>query len=102
MGIVGFGSQIAQILQQEIDAVQTTTERVEQIVIEIRATATCLTNLQEFLLQDTEASDNDRIFNDNGRLEIAHIVRRCNSVFRNITVLVAKAGDGVLSAVNFF
>ena len=102
VGIVGFGIQIAQILQQEIDAVQTAPERVEQIVIEIRATATGLTNLQEFLLQDTEASDDDRIFNDDGRLEIAHIVRRCNSVFRNVTVLVAKAGDGVLSAVDFF
>ncbi|KAL9132602.1 MAG: hypothetical protein Q9175_006227, partial [Cornicularia normoerica] len=88
-----FEIQIAQILQKEIDAVQTATERVEQIVIEIRATATGLTNLQDFLLQDHEASLDDRIFNDEGRIEVAHIVRRCNTVFRNITVLVAKAID---------
>ena len=102
VGIVGFGIQIAQILQKEIDAVQTATERVEQIVIEIRATATGLTNLQDFLLQDHEASLDDRIFNDEGRIEVAHIVRRCNTVFRNITVLVAKAGNAILSSVEQF
>ena len=31
VGIVGFGIQIAQILQKEIDIIQTATERVEQI-----------------------------------------------------------------------
>ena len=102
VGIVGFGIQIAQILQKEIDAIQTATERVEQIVIEIRATATGLTNLQDFLLQDQEASVDDRIFNDEGRVEVAHVVRRCNTVFRNITVLVAKAGNGILSSVDQF
>ena len=100
VGIVGFGIQIAQILQKETDAIQTATERVEQIVIEIRATATGLTNLQDFLLEDQEASVDDRIFNDEGRVEVAHIVRRCNTVFRNITVLVAKAGNGILSSVD--
>ena len=102
VGIVGFGVQIAQILQAEIDAIQTATERVEQIVIEIRATSTGLTNLQDFLIQDSEASAVDRIFNDEGCNEVAHIVRRCNTVFRNITVLVAKAGNGVLSSVDYF
>lgn len=102
VGIVGFGIQVAQILQKEIDAIQTATERVEQIVIEIRATATGLTNLQDFLLQDHEASLDDRIFNDDGRNEITHIVRRCNTVFRNITVLVAKAGNRILSSVDQF
>ena len=102
VGIVGFGIQIAQILQKEIDAIQTATERVEQIVIEIRATATGLTNLQDFLLQDHEVSLDDRIFNDEGRTEVTHIVRRCNTVFRNITVLVAKSGNGILSSVDQF
>ncbi len=102
VGIVGFGIQIAQILQAEVDTIQTATERVEQIVIEIRATSTGLTNLQDFLIQDTEASAADRIFNDEGCNEVAHIVRRCNTVFRNITVLVAKAGNGVLSSVDHF
>ena len=102
VGIVGFGIQIAQILQAEIDAIQTATERVEQIVIEIRATSTGLTNLQKFLIQDTEASAADRIFNDEGCNEVAHIVRRCNTVFRNITVLVAKAGNAVVSSVDHF
>ena len=102
VGVVGFGIQIAQILQKEIDAIQTATERVEQIVIEIRATATGLTNLQELLLQDQKASVDDCIFNDEGRVEVAHIVRRCNTVFRNITVLVAKAGHGILSSVDQF
>lgn len=100
VGIVGFGIQIARILQQEIDTIQTATERVEQIVIEIRATSTGLTNLQDFLIQDIEASLDERIFNDEGRNEVAHIVRRCNTVFRNITVLVAKAGNGILSSVD--
>ena len=101
VGIVGFGIQIAQILQQEIDAIQTATERVEQIVFEIRATATGLTNLHEFLLEDAEAAAN-HVFNEEGRMEVSHIVRRCNTVFRNITVLVAKAGNGVLSTVDHF
>ncbi|KAK3177031.1 hypothetical protein OEA41_008357 [Lepraria neglecta] len=100
VGIVAFGIQIAQILQREIDTIQTATERVEQIVIEIRATSTGLTNLQDFLIQDIEASLDEQIFNDEGRNEVAHIVRRCNTVFRNITVLVAKAGNGILSSVD--
>lgn len=104
VGIVGFGIriQIAQILQKEIDAIQTATERVEQILIEIRATATGLTNLQELLLQDHGASLDERIFSDEGRVDVAHIVRRCNTVFRNITVLVAKAGHSMLSSVDQF
>lgn len=102
VGIVGFGIQIAQVLQAEVDTIQTAPERVEQIVIEIRATSTGLTNLQDFLIQDIEASAADRIFNDEGCNEVAHIVRRCNTVFRNITVLVAKAGNGVLSSVDHF
>ena len=101
VGIIGFGVQIAQILQKEIDEITTATERVEQIVIEIRGTATGLTNLKEFLLEDANASEN-QIFNEEGRLEVTHIVRHCNTVFRNITVLVAKAGSGVLSQVDLY
>ena len=101
VGIIGFGVQIAQILQKEIDEITTATERVEQIVIEIRATATGLTNLKEFLLEDANTRDN-QIFNDDGRLEVTHIVRHCNTVFRNVTVLVAKAGSGVLSQVDLY
>ena len=86
VGIVGFGIQIAQILQKQIDETTTATERVEQIVIEIRATATGLNNLKDFLEQDDRAGE-DRIFNDEGRLEVRHVVRHCNAVFRNITVL---------------
>ena len=101
VGIIGFGVQVAQILQKEIDEITTATERVEQIVIEVRATATGLTNLKEFLLEDATDSDN-QIFNNEGRLEVTHIVRHCNTVFRNITVLVAKSGSGVLSQVDLY
>lgn len=101
VGIIGFGVQIARILQKEINEITTATERVEQIVIEIRATATGLTNLKEFLLEDANASEN-QIFNGEGLLEVTHIVRHCNTVFRNITVLVAKAGSGVLSQVDLY
>lgn len=100
VGIVGFGIQVAKILQKEIDAIQTATERVQQIVIEIRATATGLTNLQDFLLRDHEACYDGRIFNDEGRNEVTHIAQRCNTVFRNVTVLVAKAGNAILSSVD--
>lgn len=59
-------------------------------------------NLSDFLQQDDNTSASDRIFNDEGHNEIALIVRRCNNVFRNMTVLVAKAGDAVLSNVDHF
>lgn len=59
-------------------------------------------NLSDFLQQAENTSASDRIFNDEGHNEIALIVRRCNNVFRHITVLVAKAGDAVLSNVDHF
>ena len=41
--------------------------------MEIRAIAIGLTNLQNFLLQDHEASLDDRIFNDQGRNEVPFV-----------------------------
>ena len=102
VGIVGFGLQVAQILQKEIDDITTATERVQQVVIEVRATSTGLTNLKDLLLEDASVANNNQIFNDEGRAEVSHIVRHCNVVFRNITVLVAKAGSGVLSQVDLY
>lgn len=101
VGILGFGLQLAQILQKEIDDITTATDRVQQIVIEVRATCTGLTNLKELLLQDAKDTNNN-IFNDEGRFEVSQVVRHCNTVFRNITVLVAKAGSGVLSQVDLY
>lgn len=99
VGIAGFGIKLAQILQQQVDAISTAAERVEQIAIEIRATASGLKELQRLLREDAGSSAN-RVFNDGGRMEINAIVWRCNTVFRNLTILLAKAGDGALSAVD--
>lgn len=64
-------------------AVQTATERVG---IEIRAPATRLAGLQDLLLQDRGGSFDDGIVNDEGRVEVARVVRRCGTLFRNVTV----------------
>lgn len=101
VGIAGFGIQIAQILQEEVDDITTAKERVEQLAIEIRATATGLDNLKKLLVEDANDPDN-QVFSDNGRLEVGYVVRHCNTAFRSITVIVAKAGDGVLSQVDLF
>ena len=101
VGVVGFGIQVAQILQKEVDDITTAKERVEQIVIEIRATATGLNNLKDFLIEDTDDRDN-ATFNQEGLFEVSYIIRHCNIVLRNVTVLVAKAGNGVLSQVDLF
>lgn len=101
VGVVGFGIQVAQILQKEVDDLTTAKERVQQIVIEIRATTTGLNNLKDFLLEDANDRENTA-FSEDGRLEISYIVRHCNNVFRNLTVLVAKAGNGVLSQADLF
>ncbi len=99
VGIVGFAGQLARILQKEIDDISTARERVQQIVIEIRATSTGFSNLKKLLLEDAEDTNNE-IFSSEARHEIDHHLRHCNAIFRNITVLVAKAGSGVLSQVD--
>ncbi|KAL8907497.1 MAG: hypothetical protein Q9171_005839 [Xanthocarpia ochracea] len=99
VGVVGFAGQLARILQKEIDDISTARERVQQIVIEIRATSTGFNNLKKLLLEDAENANN-QIFSSEARHEIDHHLRHCNTIFRNITVLVAKAGSGVLSQVD--
>ena len=101
VGIVGFAGQLARILQKEIDDISTARERVQQIIIEIRATSTGFTNLKKLLLEDAEDANNE-IFSSDARREIDHHLRQCNAIFRNITVLVAKAGSAVLSQVDLY
>lgn len=101
VGIVGFGIQVAQILQKQAEETKGAKDQVEQIVVEIRATTKGLDNLKQFLIEDGNDCHN-ATFNEEGRLEVSYIIRHCNTVFRNITVLVAKAGNGVLSQVDLF
>ncbi|KAL8917548.1 MAG: hypothetical protein Q9172_005804 [Xanthocarpia lactea] len=76
VGIVGFAGQLARILQKEIDDISTSTEDAEDA--------------------------NNEIFSSEARHEIDHHLRHCNTIFRNITILVAKAGSGVLSQVDHY
>ncbi|KAL8858984.1 MAG: hypothetical protein Q9178_004465 [Gyalolechia marmorata] len=99
VGIIGFGGQIARILQKEIDDISTARERVQQIVIEIHATSTGFTSLKRLLLEDADDANNE-IFSSEARHQIHHHLRHCNTIFRNIIVLVAKAGSAVLSQVD--
>ncbi|MCJ1395405.1 hypothetical protein MMC18_008291 [Xylographa bjoerkii] len=101
VGIVSLGIQIGQILQKQIDDVRNADLRLLQIVYEIGATATSLQNLQALLLQDEE-NPSERIFSRQCYQDIVSILNRCNVVFRNITVLVAKSGTAVLALVDDF
>ena len=101
VGIISLGIQLAQILQVQIDATRSADDRITQIVIEIRATASGLQSLQALLLRDAQAR-NDKIFDESGHRDIKTIVDRCNIVFRNVVTLVAKAGKAVLAIVDDF
>ena len=100
VGIISLGIQIAQILQAQINTVRDADAKLLQLVWEVQATASALSNLQDLLLEDKD-SDN-RIFNDGGHHDINCIIRRCDYVFRNITALIAKTGKAALAKVDEF
>lgn len=100
-GIVGLGIQIAQILQKQIGDVQDADDRLLQIVYEIGATTTSLQNLHELLRKD-EDNPNEQLLSQQCRNDVMNILHRCNVVFRNLTVLLAKAGKSVLAVVDDF
>ena len=100
-GIIGLGIQIARILQKEIDTVGGADGRIQQIVIELHATATNLSNLQSFLDKDSQNSIAP-ILTGEARREIAWYTQRCDSVFRKLAVLLAKSGKAVLASVDAF
>ncbi|MCJ1385968.1 hypothetical protein MMC17_009093 [Xylographa soralifera] len=101
VGIVSLGIQIGQILQKQIDDVRNADLRLLQMVYEIGATAASLQNLRALLLKDEE-NPSERIFSHQCYQDIISILSRCNVVFRNITVLVAKSGTAVLALVDDF
>ena len=101
VGIISLGIQIAQILQAQINAVRDADARLLQIVWEVQATASALSNLQDLLLEDRDDPDH-RIFSDGGHHDIDCIIRRCDYVFRTITTLIAKTGKGALAKVDEF
>ena len=89
-GIIGLGIQIAQTLQREIDTVAKADERILQIVVELHATATNLSNLQSFLDKDSE-NQSTPMLTDEARREISWYTMRCDFIFRNFAVLLAKS-----------
>ena len=101
VGVVSLGIQLAQILQQQIDSIRGADERVKEIVAELHATAASLGALQALQLRD-EQSPANKIFNETGSHAISYVVQRCNFVFRNIVVLVSKAGKEALAVVDDF
>jgi len=101
-GIISLGIQISQILQKQIDDVRNADERLLQIVHEIRGTAAALASLQDILVEEEKRGFNRRIFSVRGRRDIWDAVTRCNGIFRNIAVLLAKADRAVLAQVDEF
>ena len=101
VGIVSLGLQLYQIVQVQLDDVRHADESLFQLVEQIRGTAHSLSQLREIILSDEE-SPSDRILGDEGYKELARIVSRCEVVYRNIVVLVAKAGRTALAAVDDF
>ena len=101
VGIISLGIQLAQILQQQIDSVRDADHRVREIVAELDATASSLSAVQDLQLRDRENSG-DRIFNETGSQAISKIIQQCDVVYRNIVVLVSKAGKEALIAVDNF
>ena len=102
VGIISLGIQVSMILQKQVDDVLDAPEKVSQMIIEVKATAAGLTDLQDLLLQDKISGDNDKIFSQQGKDAINFVVQRCDLVFRNIVVLIAKAGKAVLAQVDDF
>ncbi|MCJ1467519.1 hypothetical protein MMC07_006144 [Pseudocyphellaria aurata] len=100
VGIVSLGMELARILQGQIDQIATAKDRLSQFVFEVKATALALTNLQDVLLSTRNAED--RLFSDRGYDDIKMVVDRCTIVYRNIAVLISKAGAACLANVDDF
>lgn len=100
VGIVSLGFELARVLQGQIDQISTAKDRLEQFVFEIKATALALTDLQDLLL--STRNPEDRLFNDNGYDAINLVVDRCTIVYRNVAVLISKAGAACLANVDDF
>lgn len=100
VGIVSLGMELARILQGQIDQIATAKDRLSQFVFEVKATALALTNLQDVLL--STRNPEDRLFNDRGYDDIKLVMDRCMIVYRNIAVLISKAGAACLANVDDF
>ncbi|KAL9124393.1 MAG: hypothetical protein Q9217_006274 [Psora testacea] len=99
-GIVSLGIQVAQILQKEIDAIASAEERLQQMVIELQATAHCLQDLEDFFVRDQATTE--PIINDQGKRDFGSVIQQCNLVFRRVTTIIAKAGRAVLATIDDF
>ena len=93
VGVIALGIQTAQILQKEIDAVLGADQRIQQMVIEIQATAHFLNDLKQYVAPGSRVSRRTK-------REYEIIIRQCNIVFRRVIILIAKAGGKVLSGVD--
>ena len=93
IGVVTFGFQTARLLQDEIDSVLNADQRIQQIVIRIQATAYYLKDLKKYLAPGSSISGQRR-------REYEIIIHQCDSVFRRVIVLIAKAGRKVLRDVD--
>ena len=98
VGIISLGIQLSQILQEQLDSVQNADERLVRVVIELHATADALESVQDLILAD----HSQELFNEVGRAKISNLLSYCNRIFRNVVVLVAKAGTAVLASVDAF
>lgn len=100
VGIVSLGMELARVLQGQIDQIATAKDRLSHFVFEIKATALALTNLRDLLLSTRDLED--RLFNGRGYDVIKLVVDRCTIVYRNIAVLISKAGAASLANVDDF
>ena len=99
-GIVSLGIQLSEILQKHIKSVKAAPERIQQIVIEIQATAHGIQDLSEFLEKDRLRKS--RVISPTGERDFLTVIQRCDTIFRKVTTLVTKAGRSTIEAVDDF
>lgn len=100
-GIASFGLQLAQLLQKQISEIRDAEERVNDLVSEVRATSNNLDQIKSLLLSN-DASTKTPTLNHRFREDLQFLIQRCETIFRNVVTLLAKAGAGALSSVDGF
>ena len=101
LGVISLGIQLSDKLSKHIDDTKEAPEKLRQLVIELKATAQGIKDLDDFLTQDR--SHEQPVINERGRADYYQVILQCNNVYRKVATLIAKAGrSAALVAIDEF
>lgn len=97
-GIIALGITLSEKLSQHIDDTTEAPQKLTQLVTELRATAHSIQDLHQTLTEDQALEQ--PIISKNGQADCCSVFLQCDSVFRKVVTLIAKAGRSALEAVD--